>query len=84
VQVFLEVDQQDVFAKVLERRIGVARQPVVDDLFLGFHGALPGSCCVSLLILPDIAQSLHKTLTTSCRTGASVLWIIYFTFLLED
>ncbi len=33
-----EVGQQDVFAELVQGHAGVARQPVVDDLFLVFHG----------------------------------------------
>jgi hypothetical protein len=26
-----------VLAEILQRRAGIARQPVIDDIFLGFH-----------------------------------------------
>ena len=35
--VVVEIDQQDVLAELLERRAGVARQPVGNDLGFGFH-----------------------------------------------
>ena len=40
VHVPAEIGEQDVFAELVQRNAGVARQPVVDDLFLVFHGGL--------------------------------------------
>lgn len=37
VQVRFEVDEQNVFAEILEGCIGIARQPVMYDLFFCFH-----------------------------------------------
>ena len=38
-----EVAQQDVLAELVQRPPGVARQPVLDDLGLGLHDAVPRS-----------------------------------------
>ena len=35
--VVIEIDEQDVFAEVLERRARVAREPIGDDVSFRFH-----------------------------------------------
>lgn len=40
VQVIVKVDEQDVLAEILERSIGVTRQPVGDYFIFGFHGSI--------------------------------------------
>lgn len=59
-QVGVEVGQQNVFAEILQGRIRVARQPVVDDLRFCFHGASESSRSI-LLEFAHYAARLDQT-----------------------
>jgi len=56
-----EIDEQDVLAEVLERRARVAREPVSDDVSLGFH---------SLPLCFHIERQLQQAQIKTCRSAA--------------